>query len=233
MSVKVLHGKAAAAAQLVHWPVVDAVTIRGESEPPPVHAPVPPPVIQQDSRKELAALEAELARVKSEAEQKILEASAKGKREGEEAARQSLGANVTAEIEKIRQLSKELLTCGPMLRKQAEGDLARLAVAIARRILHREIQVDHDALLGLIKAALAKVDQREIHIVRTHPDNVDLVQRVLESGRTQKRIEIAGDARLDRGALVIELSRGQLDASVETQLEEIERGFADLVGEQG
>ena len=232
MSVKVLHGKAAAAAQLVEWPAVDAITIRDESEPP-AQSPVPPSVIQQDSRKELAALETELARVKADAEQKVQEASAKGRHEGEEAARQSLGANVTAEIEKIKQLSKELLTCGPMLRKQAEGDLARLAVAIARRILHREIQVDHDALLGLIKAALAKIDQREIHIVRTHPDNVDLVQRVLEHGRTQKRIEIAGDARLDRGALVVELSRGQLDASVETQLDEIERGFADLVGEQG
>jgi flagellar assembly protein FliH len=232
MSVKVLHGKAAAAAQLVQWPAVDAVTIHDESEPqrPEIAAPaVAPP----DSRKELAALEAELARVKAEAERKIEEAAAKAKREGEEAARQSLGANVTAEIEKIKQLSKELLSCGPLLRKQAEGDLARLAVAIARRILHREIQVDHDALLGLIKAALAKIDQREIHVVRTHPENVDLVQRLLEHGRTQKRIEIAGDARLDRGALVIELSRGQLDASVETQLEEIERGFADLVGEQG
>src|SRR6185312_1639307 len=232
MSVKVLHGKAAAAAQLVHWPAVDAVTIRDESEPPAQAPPLRPPA-QQDSRNELIALEIELAKVKADAEQQVQEASAKGRHEGEEAARQSLGANVTAEIEKIKQLSKEMLTCGPMLRKQAEGDLARLAVAIARRILHREIQVDHDALLGLIKAALAKIDQREIHLVRTHPDNVDLVQRLLEHGRTQKRIEIAGDARLDRGALIIEASRGQLDASVETQLDEIERGFADLVGEQG
>lgn len=232
MSVKVLHGKAAAAAQLVQWPAADAVTIRGESEPA-ASANTSPETVQQDSRGEPSALEIELAKVKADAEQRVIEASAKGKREGEEAARQSLGANVTAEIEKIKQLSKDLLTCGPMLRKQAEGDLARLAVAIARRILHREIQVDHDALLGLIKAALAKIDQREIHVVRTHPDNVDLVQRVLEPGRTQKRIEIAGDARLDRGALIIEASRGQFDASVETQLEEIERGFADLVGEQG
>lgn len=129
-------------------------------------------------------------------------------------------------------MSKELLACGPVLRKQAEGDLVRLAIAIARRILHREIQVDHDALLGLTKAALGKIDHREIVQIRTHPESVELLQRVLEQGRTQKRIEIAGDARLDRGALIIETSRGQLDASVETHLEEIERGFTDLVGEQ-
>ena len=33
--------------------------------------------------------------------------------------------------------------------------MVRLAVAIARRVLHREITVDSDAMLGLVKAAFA------------------------------------------------------------------------------
>jgi flagellar assembly protein FliH len=229
MSVKVLNGQEAAGAQLVRWPSVTGPAVRAEPGPT---LPSLPPATETDLSPQVASLEIELKQVKAEAEQRVREALATGKQEGEASARQSLGINVNAEIEKIKQLSKELLACGPALRKQAEGDLVRLAVAIARRILHREIQVDSDALLGLIKAALGKIDQREIHIVRTHPENVELVQRVLEQGRTQKRIEISGDARLGRGALIIETSRGQLDASVETHLEEIERGFADLVGEQ-
>jgi flagellar assembly protein FliH len=232
MSAKVLSGKDAEQVLLVRWPKVDA-------PPTPGYAETATPRVKQiteapgASPTELASFQAELERMKAEAERRVVEAEASGKRDGEAAARQALGANVSAEIEKIRQLSKELIACGPALRRQAEGDLARLGIAIARRILHREIQVDPDALLGLIKAALNKIDQREILTIRTHPESVELVQRVLEQGRTQKRIEITGDARLDRGALVIETSRGQLDASVETHLDEIERGFADLVGEQG
>lgn len=229
MSAKVLSGKEAAGARLVRWPTIESPAKPSE---PAVQAPGVPAIAAPHAAAEIATLEAELQKVKTEAERRIEEALATGKREGEATARQSLGANVNAEIEKIKQLSKELVTCGPTLRKQAEGDLVRLAIAIARRILHREIQVDHDALLGLTKAALGKIDQREVLTVRTHPENVELVQRVLEQGRTQKRIEITGDARLDRGALIVETSRGQLDASVETHLEEIERGFADLVGEQ-
>ncbi|MGA8598437.1 MAG: FliH/SctL family protein [Bryobacteraceae bacterium] len=232
MSAKVLNGLDAAGAQLVRWPSVgDPVA---SNEPVPVFRSLPAPAETDLSLSpHVASLEFELKKVKAEVEQRVTEALANGKREGEATARQSLGINVDAEIEKLRQLSKELLACGPSLRKQAEGDLVRLAVAIARRILHREIQVDSDALLGLTKAALEKIDQREIHIIRTHPETVDLIQRVLEQGRVQKRIEISGDARLSRGALIIETSRGQLDASVDTHLEEIERGFADLVGEQG
>jgi flagellar assembly protein FliH len=47
-----------------------------------------------------------------------------------------------------------------------------------------------------------------------------------------ERIEVIADKKLERGALLIETERGELDASVETQLEEIERGFADLIRRQ-
>jgi flagellar assembly protein FliH len=230
MSAKVLNGLDAASAQLVRWP---SVSDPGQQDEPVAAFRALPSPDETDLSPKLATLEFELRKIKEEAEQRVKEALANGKREGEASARQALGVNVEAEIEKLRQFSKEMMACGPALRKHAEGDLVRLAVAIARRILHREIQVDNDALLGLVKAALGKIDQREIHVIRTHPENVALIQRVLEQGRIQKRIEISGDARLGQGALIIETSRGQLDASVDTHLEEIERGFADLVGEQG
>jgi flagellar assembly protein FliH len=40
---------------------------------------------------------------------------------------------------------------------------------------------------------------------------------------------VTPDPGLERGAAVLETARGELDASIETQLAEIERGFADLV----
>ncbi len=44
-----------------------------------------------------------------------------------------------------------------------------------------------------------------------------------------QRIEVIADASLAPGGVMLESSRGLLDASVDTQLSEIERGFADLV----
>jgi flagellar assembly protein FliH len=43
------------------------------------------------------------------------------------------------------------------------------------------------------------------------------------------RVEVIGDAGLARGAAILDSNRGTLDASIETQLAEIERGFADIV----
>jgi len=44
-----------------------------------------------------------------------------------------------------------------------------------------------------------------------------------------QRVEVVADPGLERGAAILESSRGALDVSVETQLAEVERGFADLI----
>jgi flagellar assembly protein FliH len=43
-------------------------------------------------------------------------------------------------------------------------------------------------------------------------------------------IALEADTTLEGGGILIETPRGTLDASVEGQLAEIERGFADLLG---
>ena len=54
--------------------------------------------------------------------------------------------------------------------RRAEADTVRLAIEIARRVLHRELSVDPSALEALIKAALEKLQAQEIYRVRVHPD---------------------------------------------------------------
>jgi flagellar assembly protein FliH len=115
------------------------------------------------------------------------------------------------------------------LRHEAEEDVVALAIAIARRVLHREITMDPEALLGLAKAALEKIDVRELHRVRMHPQSAPLLQEYLEKIGLPRRVEVFADPGLERGAVILETGRGTLDASVESQLVEIERGFADMV----
>jgi len=42
-------------------------------------------------------------------------------------------------------------------------------------------------------------------------------------------LEIVADASLQAGSAIFETSRGELDASINTQLAEIDRGLADVV----
>ena len=43
------------------------------------------------------------------------------------------------------------------MRRDAEKDLVKLSIAIARRVLHRELTLDPESIDGLIKVALDKL----------------------------------------------------------------------------
>ena len=115
------------------------------------------------------------------------------------------------------------------LRRQMEADLVRLAIAVARRILHRELSVDPDALVGIVKAVIAKIEVRDLHQLRVATPDKAILESHLAGLRLPERVEIAGDPALPRGSLHLEISRGQIDASIDTQLDEIDRGLTDLV----
>ena len=116
----------------------------------------------------------------------------------------------------------------PRLRREAEEDLLQLSIAIARRILHRELRIDEEGLLGIIKAAMQRIDGREVQRLRLHPeDAAALGDRIDEI--CQRKVEIDADRTLVRGSAIFETSRGDLDVSVDTQLKEIERGLIEIV----
>lgn len=149
--------------------------------------------------------------------------------EGQAAARREIGAQFDAACQRLARTIEELSGLRARFRHEAEEEVVALSLAVARRILHRELSMSPDALLGLVKAALEKIEVREVHRVRVHPADVALVEQHLEKMGLPRRVEVSGDSGLARGSAIFDSSRGALDSSVEIQLEEIERGFADLV----
>ena len=150
-------------------------------------------------------------------------------REGQAAARQDLAGQIETMNGRLARTIEELTGLRRRFRQEAEEDVVALAIAIARRILHRELTVAPEALLGLVKAALEKLEAREVHRVRVSHQDAAMVQQYLEKMGLPRQVEIVGDPGVERGALIFDTSRGALDASTQTQLAEIERGFADLV----
>jgi flagellar assembly protein FliH len=162
-------------------------------------------------------------------EQHLQGAYQQGFQEGQEVARKELGAQIEAMGARLARTIEELSGMRQRFRHEAEEEVIALSIAIARRILHRELTVSPEALMGLLKAALEKIEAREVHRVRIRPEDLALVQQHLDQMGLPQRVELIADRALERGAIILESSRGALDASVETQLAEIERGFADLV----
>ncbi len=183
----------------------------------------------QPSHPKIEELQAKVAGLERELDQRVKAALQQGAQQGEAAVRQQLGAQTEAALKRLARVVEEISGMRQRCRFEAEQDVVKLSLAIARRIINRELTIDSSAILGLIKAALEKLNVREVHRLRVHPEHAELVKKQLEQIGLPQRCEVLGDPALERGAAILETTHGSLDASVETQLFEIERGFADLV----
>ena len=122
-----------------------------------------------------------LEQMESQHRQAIEQARAAAFREGESAGRNQAAAQVQPVIERLARSVEELALLRPRLRREAEHDMLRLALAVARRVLRRELAVDPDALHGLALAALEKVSNQQVHRVRVHPSMAPQMRALLEN----------------------------------------------------
>lgn len=165
-------------------------------------------------------------------EQRLRDAHAAGFREGEASGRSRAAAELQPVMERLSRTIQEIAGFRARMRREAEGDLLRLATAIARRILRREIAVDPEAMHGLVLGALEKLQSQEIARVRVHPAHAGIVSECLRQAVAASPVEVIPDPSREPGTVIFETARGNLDASVESQLREIERGLADRLATQ-
>ena len=177
---------------------------------------------------ELTALRQRVQQLERELQQRVAEAREAGRADGEAQGRAAASASLQPVIERSAVAVRELTEVGTKLRRDAAADLVELAVAIARRILHRECSIDVCTLEGLVQAALDRLDREEVHRVLVHPAQAAAVRKAIAAA-SNRAIEVVEVHNAEPGSLVFETNRGRLDASIETQLREIQRGLADRV----
>jgi flagellar assembly protein FliH len=159
-------------------------------------------------------------------QKEVAEARQTAFQQGKQQGREEAATEVKAASERLAQMLGELASFKRKMRIEAEMELVNLSLAIARRILNRELHTDPEAIQGVVHAALSTVQRREIFRIRVYPAGADVVKSALARMGVSS-IEIVPDASLRTGDLLIDTALGELDASLDTQLQEIQRGFAD------
>jgi flagellar assembly protein FliH len=176
---------------------------------------------------QLALLQKRIAELEAQIPMETQQARQAGMEKGLRQAREEAAAEMQGALDRLASTIQELAQVKRKIRHEAETELVKLALAIARRILHREVSADPQSICGIVYAALQRLQNREIARIRVFPAALQAVRSALERNGGMAAIEIIPDTLLQPGGIVFETALGELDASVETQLQEIERGFAD------
>jgi flagellar assembly protein FliH len=114
----------------------------------------------------------------------------------------------------------------------AESQVVKLALAVARKILHRDAIGEGLPLRATVKAALARVQDGSSTVLRVPSTEIEAWSAMFAGGAAGK-IEVVGDDRMVEGECVLETSVGRVELGQDAQMEEVERGFGELMQEQG
>lgn len=161
-----------------------------------------------------------------EALRRIQQAHAEGMKKGRQQAEEDLAKVSEA-------MAQALLATGAVrgqLLHEAEEDLLKLSVMIARKVMMRELAMDPGLIANLVHGALElAADEGEI-VVRLNPEEYQVVAyspQFQALSRDRKRIVLREDPTLGPASCVVETVRGNIDAGFEAQLEEIMRRISE------
>ncbi len=116
--------------------------------------------------------------------------------------------------------------------RRVETEVVHLSLAIARKILGREAELDPTLLSGLVRIALDRMGAGSAIRLRVAPGDLAGWQRKNAFGDGRYVCELLPDAALGPGACCVETDLGAADFGFETQMQEIETGLLNILAQR-
>jgi flagellar assembly protein FliH len=153
------------------------------------------------------------------------EAEVAGRAAGHAAAQQEIAARLHAVGEISHSLETVLHTLSRPLSQlddQVHEQIARLAVAIARGLVRRELRVDPSQVIAIVRdtVALLPASSRGVRVL-LHPEDAALVRERLATPSADQAWSIAEDPVLSRGDCRVQTEYAQIDARLESRLSDV------------
>ncbi len=208
-----------------------------ESPPPAPHPSEPTPTAEISERlnaqlahasfaaeKIVQAAQAQAAAIEKEAYERGFGEGEKAGRETGEKMAEAILKQYSGRLEELAQLRKSILS-------GSEHEVVRLALEIGKKVVKREITIDDELILAMVKVALNRLSEQTAVTIRLNPKDYRVVMERQSSnpvlGSGNEAIKLIEDPVISRGGALIETESGIIDARIEEQFREIERGFFD------
>lgn len=158
------------------------------------------------------------------------QAFARGRQAGQQDSRQAFEQQLAREKSNIASALAQFARDRTTYFEKVEPEVVQLALSIARKILHREAQVDPMLLAGIVRVALDQIDGATCVQLHVHPPKAPEWRQFLATQLDPANLpEIVEDPSQPVDQCTVETSMGSTVIGLEVQLKEIEQGFADLL----
>lgn len=177
-----------------------------------------PPMEKKKITIESEDFEMKVARIEREAYEKGF---AQGQKDGlalEKTRLEEMGRQVEAIFEELRDLKIQIYN-------ESEGEILKLAMVIAKKVIGEEVRTNEKIILNSIKSALKFLtDKRKVRII-INPEDMEETKRMLPDLSRLTRggnFQLTESNAVERGGCILETGFGKINATIDDQLKGIE-----------
>jgi len=183
--------------------------------------------LQENARTQMAEMSRQLELDAKEAYDKAKTGGYNdGYNEGQTAAQNSFIEAAQPKLEELAELITYITDYGPNLFKQREDEFVQLALAIAEKVLSKELKTKPDTIVGMVNEFIQR-NQRETYInISISPDLLPVRAKACDELMEQLKglngsVAVFVEKDAPEGTLVLETPKGVTDMSIPNQLNNI------------
>ena len=134
-------------------------------------------------------------------------------------------------IENIENLLDDMTRLKGRLVKRYEKEILETVFAIAKKVIHTHMQIEESAVRNTILEVLNLTTEKRDITLKINPDDFEYVENlrpeIFSRHMNVKSIAITSDPTISRGGCFLETPSGDVDASIETQLDNLHQSLKD------
>jgi flagellar assembly protein FliH len=165
-------------------------------------------------------------------QKQLLAARQEGQREGELRARAVFEESLRVQRESLQKALADFEAQRNDYFRRVEGEVVQLSLAIARKVLHREAQVDKQLLAGMVRALVGQLPASTGVVLRVAPSQQQEWIAFFAASELDPTPQIVSDPALAGDQCFLSTQLGSTEIGIETQLKEIENGLLDLLAQR-
>lgn len=161
----------------------------------------------------------------------------KGWADGENAGFERSAKKLEPLLDSLRQALGQLNNLRDETYHRIEKEVVELALAIARKVICREIEMDRKIVACVAREALAKVEDPGKIKIKMNPQDLQFINETkykfsdLIGGIDNVSLE--AEENIQSGGCIIESSLGEIDARIERQILAVEESFRNALENSG
>jgi flagellar assembly protein FliH len=128
-------------------------------------------------------------------------------------------------LRRVAQTIEDLAALRKAIVRDTERQMVELSLAVARRVITREVSLDPTLVAAVAHVALERLGDTTPATIRLHPEDHAVVSAQRGERWAGTQVTILPDPGLARGGCVVECAFGTIDGSIDAQLDEVTRAL--------